>query len=209
MKGKKIPPKPYLIWGILLAILPGFALTAWAKTGFERYVLKHPYVPVLSFLVLIGVISLLVLTVSSISRKLQGKPSTESSELARKEIKDRLLHTPAEQLAIDRENFPRAVLYYTNRVTGKEDEYRLVPGRDFLMGRLSHCQAHLEDPKISREHALIRAEKRGYVLYDLASRRGVYVNGKKVSKHLLRDGQVISLENHQLEFRLGEKGEET
>ena len=197
--------KSFLFWSTLFCTLLGFPLTSWAKSRFERLLIIRPFLFFLSLLGFPVCIFLLVLIGNLISQKMKRKPFRKSSVLSRKEIKERILNASPEEFEIDKESFPEAELYYANQMTGKKHKYYLSHRQDFLIGRASYCQAHIQDSKISRDHALIRAEKRGYKLYDLASHRGIFVNGKKVREHLLQDGEVISLDTHLFEFRLGKE----
>lgn len=81
---------------------------------------------------------------------------------------------------------------------------RIDPG-DFLLGRLSECDLVLSDEgrQISRRHAAIRCpEDERWVVEDLGSRNGTWVNGAKVERCDLRDGDVIRLGSHRLVFNL-------
>jgi hypothetical protein len=71
-------------------------------------------------------------------------------------------------------------------------EYRLQKITD--IGReKEHNDVALEDPTISRQHARIRYEKGAFVIYDLASANGVFVNGEQVSRRVLTHGDRIKL----------------
>ena len=48
------------------------------------------------------------------------------------------------------------------------------------IGRSPLCEVTIDDPAISREHAVIEVGEEGAVLRDLGSRNGLRVNGKKV-----------------------------
>jgi len=56
-----------------------------------------------------------------------------------------------------------------------------------------HNDIVLEDRTISRQHARIRYEKGAYVLYDLASANGVFVNGEQVRRRVLAHGDRIKV----------------
>jgi Protein of unknown function (DUF3662)/FHA domain len=67
---------------------------------------------------------------------------------------------------------------------------QLGPDRAFI-GRLPDCAVALTDPQVSRHHAEIRHDERGYSVVDLDSMNGIEVNGVRVREHLLNDGDVI------------------
>ncbi len=72
------------------------------------------------------------------------------------------------------------------------NEYRLHRITD--IGREpDHNDVVVEDLTISRQHARIRYEKGAFVIYDLASANGVYVNGEKVQRRVLTHGDRIKL----------------
>src|SRR5438270_4637815 len=60
-----------------------------------------------------------------------------------------------------------------------------------VIGRLPDCAVALTDPQVSRHHAEIRRDERGYRVVDLDSMNGIQVNGVQVREHLLADGDVI------------------
>jgi sigma-B regulation protein RsbU (phosphoserine phosphatase) len=76
----------------------------------------------------------------------------------------------------------------------------------FLIGRGAEAGNHLQldDRRISRHCAAIAAEEGGFRLEDRGHRQGLYVNGTKVERHLLRDGDVIDFgleECYKIVFR--------
>lgn len=58
----------------------------------------------------------------------------------------------------------------------------------------------INDPRVSRNHAQIRAIKGRFVLFDLDSTGGTYVNGQRVNQSVLYPGDVISLAGVPLIF---------
>jgi hypothetical protein len=52
-----------------------------------------------------------------------------------------------------------------------------LPTGDFVVGRAPNCQLVLDDPRVSRRHALFRVVPARLVVNDLRSRNGVLVNG--------------------------------
>lgn len=61
------------------------------------------------------------------------------------------------------------------------------------LGRSRDCDIVVPDSNVSRVHAEIRHEEFEYVLVDLGSTNGVEVNGRRVLRHVLRDGDRVSL----------------
>ncbi len=64
----------------------------------------------------------------------------------------------------------------------------------FYIGRSSQSEKHLQliDSRISRQCAVIKAEEDRYVLEDCGQRHGLFVNGTKISRRPLDDGDVIT-----------------
>ncbi len=75
----------------------------------------------------------------------------------------------------------------------------------FHIGRLGENQLALRDGRISRRHARIIIEQGAYVIEDLGSRHGLFVNGQRVSRHVLRQGDRIGFgfgDSYELVFEL-------
>jgi len=78
---------------------------------------------------------------------------------------------------------------------GTEKSYRLQTHRPFTVGRDPGNDIILRDPKVSRHHAEIVFERGFFVLHDLASANGTYVNGKRVRVAPLTHGAKLRLGN--------------
>lgn len=61
------------------------------------------------------------------------------------------------------------------------------------IGRRADNQLVLDDPRVSRYHAQIRAVSGRFVIFDLNSTGGTYVNGQRINNTILYPGDVISL----------------
>ncbi len=66
-------------------------------------------------------------------------------------------------------------------------------GAHLLIGRSSACQIVLGDDTVSRRHAELRFEDGRWLLRDLGSSNGTYVNGRFVAEAEVRAGDVIHL----------------
>ena len=76
---------------------------------------------------------------------------------------------------------------------GGNKDFIITPRKEFWIGRDEDNELILKDETISRKHAKIRPEKEGYVLYDMLSRNGTYVNKKKIKGYVLKNGDLISI----------------
>ncbi len=74
------------------------------------------------------------------------------------------------------------------------------------IGRDPASDIYLEDKRISRRHAQLRLIRNRFVIFDLGSRGGTYVNGLPVSSFVLKPGDVISLADIPLVY--GQDGEQ-
>jgi uncharacterized protein (DUF1684 family) len=66
-------------------------------------------------------------------------------------------------------------------------------GARLEIGRSSACQIVLGDDTVSRRHAELRYEDGRWLLRDLGSSNGTYVNGRFVTEAEVRRGDVIHL----------------
>lgn len=102
----------------------------------------------------------------------------------------------------------RAVLVVTNP-SGSRNRVP-IDTLPFTIGRHSDNQLVLRDNRISRGHARITNENGEYIIEDLKSRHGTFVNGTQITRHTLRNSDRIefgfqdsyratfSLEEHEL-----------
>lgn len=69
-----------------------------------------------------------------------------------------------------------------------------VPEGEFVIGRSSRCQLSIDDPLISRQHAVLTIRGGQATVEDLSSRNGITVNGKRISGVTpLLDGDSITV----------------
>lgn len=72
--------------------------------------------------------------------------------------------------------------------------------RDHVLGRSHEADIPLPDDSISRLHARIAYRNDEYVLVDLGSKNGSFLNGTAVHECPLRAGDEIMIGNHALQF---------
>jgi two-component system, cell cycle response regulator len=64
---------------------------------------------------------------------------------------------------------------------------------ELKLGRHTSCDVVLDDDGVSRRHAQLVREQDGYVVEDLSSANGTFVQGQKIARHRLQDGDVFQL----------------
>ncbi|MCL4135118.1 UNVERIFIED_CONTAM: hypothetical protein GTU68_057630 [Idotea baltica] len=69
------------------------------------------------------------------------------------------------------------------------------------IGRLSGSDIIIDDQNVSRQHAELHPMGDSYQLIDLGSTNGCKVNGQRVDRHILVDGDEITLGPVNLRFR--------
>ena len=87
----------------------------------------------------------------------------------------------------------------------ENSDFIVTPRKEFWIGRDEDNQLILKGATVSRRHAKIRPGKEGYVLHDMSSRNGTYVNRKKIKGYILENGDLISIGSYTLIFNEEEK----
>jgi hypothetical protein len=72
-------------------------------------------------------------------------------------------------------------------------------GRRTRIGRAPGCELQIDAQSVSRNHAMILKSARELIVEDLNSTNGVMVNGRKVTRHLLTDGDTLTV--GEIQFR--------
>ena len=85
---------------------------------------------------------------------------------------------------------------------GETRPYRLGTAR-FTIGRSPGNDLAIDSPFVSREHAVVTAEAGSYLIQDLSSKNGTWVNGARLGAQpqRLTDGDRISIGHDQLALR--------
>ena len=85
----------------------------------------------------------------------------------------------------------------------KDGETVTVEKDTVVMGRLPDSDVFVDEPAVSRKHAEIVRSEEGYLLRDLKSTNGTFVNSGRLEaagEQLLRDGDEIRLGNGDISF---------
>jgi hypothetical protein len=62
-----------------------------------------------------------------------------------------------------------------------------------FLGRTPENTIRLNKPAVSRRHAQITQTEKGYILKDLNSENGTYVNGERIKERMLQDGDRVQI----------------
>lgn len=132
-------------------------------------------------------------------RELRGLDRKRRKEVQREITLRNKEHKKMPKGPIGRVSLPPAILVSLS--SEKEKEYEVVPIRELTIGRSPENLVVVNRPSTSRNHAKIRPQKEGYVLYDLMSMAGTYVNSERIMKHVLRDKEIISIGKEDFLFK--------
>jgi hypothetical protein len=96
------------------------------------------------------------------------------------------------------------------------DAWLVIQGRPHValerpainIGRRKDNHIVIDDPRVSREHAQLRLRFDHYVIYDLDSKAGTYINDQRITEGILRPGDVISLAGVMLVYMEDESADE-
>jgi pSer/pThr/pTyr-binding forkhead associated (FHA) protein len=92
------------------------------------------------------------------------------------------------------------------------DAYLILEGSRYValdrsvvnLGRRRDNTIVVDDVRVSRQHCQLRFRFGHFVLYDLGSRGGTFVNHRRVTECVLRNGDVISLAGVTLVYMIEE-----
>ncbi len=85
----------------------------------------------------------------------------------------------------------------SEKLKGKEFS---LSANEFVIGRDPAADLVVDDKAVSRRHAVIVKAGDAYVMNDLRSKNGVYVNNMKLSKKVLKSGDVIQIGGCMIQF---------
>jgi hypothetical protein len=85
----------------------------------------------------------------------------------------------------------------TLTVDGRKQE---VTEPRLVLGRSRACDVYVADVNVSRRHAELQQEGATYWIVDLGSTNGTAVNGKRIERERLRDGDRITLGSTEIVF---------
>lgn len=79
-------------------------------------------------------------------------------------------------------------------------EYMLEAGQSMTIGRRDENDITIENLAVSSHHVKIDSVGDGYLLTDLKSKNGTFVNDQQVTSHWLKHGDTVTVGKHTLVF---------
>ncbi|MBI9082506.1 MAG: FHA domain-containing protein [Desulfobacterales bacterium] len=92
---------------------------------------------------------------------------------------------------------PKLTLKFKDNVLG---EFSIEPGKSLTIGRKESNDITIENLAVSGHHAKVDTVGDGYLLTDLQSKNGSFVNKELVTTHWLKHGDTILIGKHSLVF---------
>src|SRR3954471_15314697 len=100
-----------------------------------------------------------------------------------------------------------SLVFLAGPIAGRR--YRLADG-EYVIGRRSDCQIFVPDMRVSRQHARLWKNEDDWLLEDLGSNNGTYVNGARLPHSTaVRDGDEIMIANNRIRVEAGDPATET
>ena len=89
---------------------------------------------------------------------------------------------------------------------GGSKEAREIPlsDQEVLIGRDPDATICLNNRAVSRRHCVVRREDGRFVVHDLGSHNGTFVNNVQITEHVLQHGDVIAVSGYSFIFAEGE-----
>jgi len=76
-----------------------------------------------------------------------------------------------------------------------------LPGKPVVIGRSEGVDIQLLDARVSRRHAVIRESVAGFMIQDMSTKNGTFVNKESIDKSLLFHGDTVIIGAYTLQFQ--------
>ncbi len=119
----------------------------------------------------------------------------------RAEIEDANRLTPEEQAAVDALP-PESALLVVQRGPSAGSRF-LLDTDEVAAGRHPESDIFLDDVTVSRRHAVFRRTSDGYLVADVGSLNGTYVNRDRIDEVLLSGGDEVQIGKYRLVYFTG------
>ena len=97
---------------------------------------------------------------------------------------------------------PKIALTYKNKSIG---EHQLQKGKSLTIGRREDNDVMIDHPAVSGHHAKIDSLGDRFVMIDLKSKNGTFVNDQLIDSHWLKDGDIITIGGYRMILEFAEE----
>ncbi len=116
-----------------------------------------------------------------------------------------ITYAPAEREEADadftyREGSPAGTMLLIRSGGGREGETITLDTDVLTIGRSPHSDIFLDDVTVSRHHARVIRDESGFLVEDLNSLNGTYVNRKRIERHRLTEDDELQIGKFKLAF---------
>ncbi|HEY3323921.1 MAG TPA: FHA domain-containing protein [Planctomycetota bacterium] len=84
---------------------------------------------------------------------------------------------------------------------GQEQQTFELDKPKMVVGREPSCEIHIDNLGVSRNHCAFINRENTFVIQDLGSSNGTYVNGRKITEYYLNDADEIIIGKYTLRFK--------
>ena len=84
---------------------------------------------------------------------------------------------------------------------GQEQKTIPLDKPKLVVGREPTCEIHIDNLGISRQHCAFAARGEAFVVQDMGSSNGTFVNGRKITEHFLNDADEVVIGKYTLKFK--------
>lgn len=86
-------------------------------------------------------------------------------------------------------------------INGEDAGMAFIVKGTMSFGRAESSTVTIKDAKVSRQHAQIQQQGNEYILVDLNSSNGTFVNGERIEEHVLSNGDEIEIGDCIMQFQ--------
>ena len=72
---------------------------------------------------------------------------------------------------------------------------------EITIGRNPSCDVHIDNLGVSKRHAKIIKQDGAYIIEDLNSTNGTYINSKRIAKAIIKNNDKIHIGKHSLQIQ--------